>query len=131
VYVRKKIVKIQNRIPDNLTRPVVSDVPAAIDLVVFGLLGSEVVFIQKQMVGLTAFAKRIYMRVLAKEQKIWGQLLVSRFQAPVLGLNSNRLRKNFLLTIPGLLVIDEAEVPEAYFFIDQGIHLKKFKNFLG
>ena len=83
------------------------------------------------MVRLAAFTQRIHMRVLAKKQEIRRQLLVIHIQAPVLCLNRQRLGKNFLLVIPRLLVIDQAEITERYFFINQGIHFNIQKNFWG
>jgi hypothetical protein len=68
------------------------------------------------------------MRVLAKKQEIWCQLLVFDIQRPILRLNRQRLRKNFLLIIPGLLIINHAKVSEIHFFINQGVHFSIQKN---
>ena len=51
----KEILKIQYRIPDNLSRAVVGDIAAAVNLIKCSAFGLELFLRQKQIVEIAAF----------------------------------------------------------------------------
>src|SRR4051812_1694571 len=110
MYVGKKIIKVEYRITHYLPGPVIGYIAAAVGLVKSGALTRQLFFIEKQVLHITAFSYRIYMRMLDKQKIIRG-FQRKRF-APVAYLKVKDPGKQRLLVFPGFLVIFKSKITE-------------------
>ena len=113
----KVIIKVKNRITNNLAGTMVSNIATAVDLVKSSTFCFQPFFVYQQVFFVAAFAQGIHMRVRAEQQVIWSWFLLTLRRIPVLAFKLQYFVEKLTLVIPGLLVIYQAKVLKQYFFI--------------
>src|SRR5579859_207817 len=125
--VGEKVLEIDDRIHNDLPRAVIGYVSTPVDTIETGADGSEVILGNDQVLLIAAFAQCVNVRVLAEEQIVVCYSLFAGRKGSVLRFNCQNFIKQVGLVIPGLLVIDRAEVDKPSLFVQQRIHFTKNK----
>lgn len=113
--------EVQDRVADNLARPVVSDITSPVGAAKACIFRLKLDHVQKQIAFRTTFPKGVNMRVLAENQVVIG------FSKSRLLLSDDMVKQTFL-KIPCSAVFNEAEVGEGGSMF-QGYRITELQNY--
>ena len=108
--VREVVIEIEDGIAHDLPWAMVGDVAATIDREELHAFLAHAFFVQQQVRLFATLAERVYMRVFAEQEMILSWCLLHFRQNPVRDFPIDRPLEETRLQLPGLGVIDEAEV---------------------
>lgn len=112
VYVGEELVQVKDGVTYDLSRTMVGNVSTAVDLVKGGVLLIERFIVEQQVVFRAAFPEGVNVWMFAEEQMVLGWCVVFFCRIAVIDLTLYSGFEKLLLQLPGLLVIDKAQISE-------------------